>query len=137
MIAIALVITGGIASGWFCLESTILALAISGTAFSFYLNCTAGSARKMFHASLLYLPVFMSGLLFHRLPSNQHNQVVENFPDEIKLSSASDLLEEETADILMQSKLKNKTAGVRRQPPVAYASVAPFPFLPAPVYAPE
>lgn len=137
MIAIALAITGGIASGWFCLESTILALAISGTAFSFYLNRTAGSARKMFHASLLYLPVFMSGLLFHRLPSNQHNQVVENFPDEIKLSSASDLLEEETADILMQSKLKNKTAGVRRQPPVAYASVAPFPFLPAPVYAPE
>lgn len=79
----------------------------------------------------------MSGLLFHRLPSKQHNQVVENFSDEVKHSSSSDFLQEETAGINRQSKLKNKTAGVRRQPPVAYASVAPFPFLPAPVYATE
>lgn len=128
----------GIASGWFCLESTILALAISGTALSFYLNRTSGSARKMFRASLLYLPVFMAGLLFHRLPSSQHNQLLESFPDEVKQSFASDLLQEGSAGINNgQSKQRNKTAGVRRQPPVAYASVAPFPFLPAPVYATE
>lgn len=126
----------GITSGWFCLESTILALAISGTALSFYLNRTTDSARKMFRASLLYLPVFMSGLLLHRLPlSEQNYQAVENSHEEIKLSSSSELLVDETENVNGQNKVKNRTIGGR--PPVAYASVAPFPFLPAPAYVPQ
>ncbi|XP_045793676.1 uncharacterized protein LOC123888628 isoform X1 [Trifolium pratense] len=50
----------GVTSGWFCLESTALALAlaISAAAFSFYRDRTKERARRMFHASLLYLPVF-------------------------------------------------------------------------------
>lgn len=131
---------GGITSGWFCLESTILALAISGTALSFYLNRTTDSARKMFRASLLYLPVFMSGLLLHRLPlSEQNYQAVENSHEEIKLSSSSVLLVDETENVNGQNKVKNRTIGGRGrgQPPVAYASVAPFPFLPAPAYVPQ
>ncbi|KAG8653765.1 hypothetical protein MANES_05G061000v8 [Manihot esculenta] len=79
----------GVTSGWFCLESSLLTLAISASAFSFYRDRTVHKARRMFHASLLYLPVFMSGLLFHRIT----------------------------------------------RAPVAYASVAPFPFLPAPSYS--
>lgn len=72
-----LIFPGGITSGWFCLESSILTLAISATAFSFYRHCTMQKARRMFHASLLYLPVFMSGLLFHRLNDNEHEQTME------------------------------------------------------------
>ncbi|KAL8227925.1 hypothetical protein R6Q57_015509, partial [Mikania cordata] len=65
----------GITYGWFCLESTLLALAISGTAVSFLLNRTKGTARRMFQASLLYLPVFMSGLMFHRVNENDHHSL--------------------------------------------------------------
>ncbi|CAN0900440.1 Protoheme IX farnesyltransferase, mitochondrial [Linum grandiflorum] len=81
----------GMASGWFCLESTILTLAIGASAFSFYREPTMEKAKRMFYASLLYLPIFMTGILLHR----------------------------------------------NTRPPVAYASVAPFPFLPAPSYAPS
>lgn len=123
---------GGITSGWFCLESTLLALAITGTALSFYLNRTTKNARRMFHASLLYLPVFMSGLLLHRIPDNQQlvgeeeGGIVEN------LSSSETLAQE--IEFNGQKKVKYAGVGTQARPPVAFASVAPFPFLPAPIY---
>ncbi|KAI8572533.1 hypothetical protein RHMOL_Rhmol01G0206900 [Rhododendron molle] len=122
----------GITSGWFCLESTLLALAITGTALSFYLNRTTKNARRMFHASLLYLPVFMSGLLLHRIPDNQQlvgeeeGGIVEN------LSSSETLAQE--IEFNGQKKVKYAGVGTQARPPVAFASVAPFPFLPAPIY---
>ncbi|KAE8658466.1 Protoheme IX farnesyltransferase [Hibiscus syriacus] len=71
----------GVASGWFCLESSVITLAISAAAFSFYRDRTTLKARRMFYASLLYLPVFMSGLLFHRLSDEQ--QCLADNPDRI------------------------------------------------------
>lgn len=106
---------GGLTSGWFCLESSILALAISIVALSFYQDRTAQKARRMFHASLFYLPVFMSGLLFHRIPENQNLDRSPNIPSM-----------QENENVAPQKK--------QTRPPVAYASVAPFPFLPAPSY---
>lgn len=105
----------GLTSGWFCLESSILALAISIVALSFYQDRTAQKARRMFHASLFYLPVFMSGLLFHRIPENQNLDRSPNIPSV-----------QENENVAPQKK--------QTRPPVAYASVAPFPFLPAPSY---
>lgn len=72
-------------------------------------------ARKMFHASLLFLPVFMSGLLLHRVSNDNQQQLIE------------------------EAGLSNEVKPLRRkkrvaQPPVAYASAAPFPFLPAPSF---
>ncbi|CAL5331204.1 unnamed protein product [Camellia sinensis] len=127
--------SGGITSGWFCLESTLLAFAISGTALSFYLNRTTKNARRMFHASLLYLPVFMSGMLLHRLPDNQQLLGEENSEGiTIQLSSSETLVQEiEIANC--EKKAKHSGVCAQAQPPVAYASVAPFPFLPAPTYA--
>ncbi|XAR54246.1 hypothetical protein NMG60_11029291 [Bertholletia excelsa] len=120
-----------IASGWFCLESTLLALAISGTAFSFYKNRTRESARRMFHASLLYLPVFMSGLLFHRLPENQQFLGEENSESMSENLYSPETLAQEIEVVNHRSRLKH----TRARPLVAYASVAPFPFLPPPPYA--
>ncbi|PQQ11849.1 protoheme IX farnesyltransferase mitochondrial [Prunus yedoensis var. nudiflora] len=54
----------GMTSGWFCLESTLLTLAITATAFSFYQDRTTHKARKMFHASLLYFLYSCQGLCF-------------------------------------------------------------------------
>ncbi|XP_057510292.1 protoheme IX farnesyltransferase, mitochondrial-like [Actinidia eriantha] len=121
----------GITSGWFCLESTLLALAIGGTAFSFYLNRTTKNARRMFHASLLYLPVFMSGLLFHRVSDNEQLLGEEN-SGRIGHHLSSSVQEIEIVN--PQKKAKHTDVSAQARPPVAYASVAPFPFLPAPTY---
>ncbi|KAJ4821973.1 Protoheme IX farnesyltransferase, mitochondrial [Turnera subulata] len=124
----------GLTSGWFCLESSLLALAISASAFSFYRNRTVEKARSMFHASLLYLPVFMSGLLFHRI-SDTHESLASNHSEQIiELSPSLDGAVEDSGN-KQRNKERRSTAGSQTRPPVAYASVAPFPFLPAPSYA--
>ena len=115
---------GGVTSKWFCYESTLLTLAISATAFSFYRDRTMHKARKMFYASLLYLPVFMSGILLHRLSDDQHCTVDNEFDSKVELESS-----------LLDAREKKKKL-IQAQPPIAYASVAPFPFLPVPSYAP-
>ncbi|GKV06232.1 hypothetical protein SLEP1_g18136 [Rubroshorea leprosula] len=121
----------GLASGWFCLESTFITLSISATAFSFYHDRTTRTARRMFYASLLYLPVFMSGLLFHRISDSQQlfangsNMVDEHSPSSENIVEAA-----EGAD--WKNEGGQSTTELQARPPVAYASAAPFPFLPAP-----
>ncbi|XP_047967020.1 protoheme IX farnesyltransferase, mitochondrial-like [Salvia hispanica] len=118
----------GIASGWFCVESTLLALAISSTAGLFLVNRTTKNARRMFHASLLYLPVFMGGLLVHRRYDRELSLAVEN-SNQLAESTLSSSLDGELTE--SSSPRKNRRPAPSRAP-VAYASVAPFPFLPAP-----
>lgn len=120
--------TGGVTSGWFCLESTALTLAISATAFSFYRDRTKERARRMFHASLLYLPIFMAGLLIHRRTDDQ--QFLEVNADSFVKSSSS-VESSDTHDKNGNQKIKGRQ-GNRARSPVAYASCAPFPFLPLP-----
>ncbi|CAN0900438.1 Protoheme IX farnesyltransferase, mitochondrial [Linum grandiflorum] len=116
----------GMASGWFCLESTILTLAIGASAFSFYREPTMEKAKRMFYASLLYLPIFMTGILLHRN--------TEMSTAEVLAPVGTQLIEEERN----RKKQRKKEARPKAaRPPVAYASVAPFPFLPAPSYAPS
>lgn len=123
----------GLASGWFCLESTLLTLAISATAFSFYRNRTTQNARRMFYASLLYLPVFMSGFLLHRITDNE--QVLLDKSNIVDEPFSSSELMQESEDASRKNKAKRSSNGPQARPPVAYASAAPFPFLPAPSYA--
>ncbi|KAK2459149.1 protoheme IX farnesyltransferase, mitochondrial [Trifolium repens] len=120
----------GVTSGWFCLESTALTLAISAAACSFYRDRTKERARRMFHASLLYLPVFMAGLLIHRRTDNQQFLEVNG---KIFVESSSSAETSEIDDKNGNQKIKGRHMN-RARPPVAYASIAPFPFLPAPSY---
>ncbi|OVA04204.1 UbiA prenyltransferase family [Macleaya cordata] len=121
----------GITSGWFCLESTLLTLFMTAGAVSFVRDRTAKNARRMFHGSLLYLPVFMSGMLFHRLTDNQQD-LTETNP--VRLATETQVHESE-GDCYLAKPRRGSSIGIQSRPPVAYASVAPFPFLPAPVYA--
>lgn len=121
----------GITSGWFCLESSLLAFAISSTAVSFFLNRNTKNARRMFHASLLYLPVFMGGLLVHRLSDSEQSATLDNSDRILDLSSSDAGLTEQSSS---QKKRRAALVGAQSRPPVAYASVAPFPFLPVPIY---
>ncbi|KAF4388750.1 hypothetical protein G4B88_019027 [Cannabis sativa] len=120
----------GVTSKWFCLESTLLTLAITATAFSFYRDRTIPKARKMFYASLLYLPVFMSGILFHRLTTDNDQHCTTDSKLDTTTKLAASFQENRNVD-------RRKNRGTQGRPPVAYASVAPFPFLPAPSYAPS
>lgn len=112
------------------MESTLLALAISSTAALFLLNRTTKNARRMFHASLLYLPVFMGGLLVHRRYENELHVPVESSDRSADLSSSLDADLTEPSN--HQKNRRPALVGAQSRPPVAYASVAPFPFLPAP-----
>lgn len=107
----------GLTSKWFALESSVITLFMGAAALLFVRDRTAKSARRMFHASLLYLPVFMSGMLLHRLPKNKDVQAIPADAGE------AEECEHESRLILPI------------RPPVAYASAAPFPFLPVPIYA--
>ncbi|KAF3791037.1 Protoheme IX farnesyltransferase [Nymphaea thermarum] len=124
----------GMASGWFCLESTLLTSFISAAALSFYLNRTTKNARRMFHASLLYLPVFMAGFLFHRLPQLEEDTITAESGRLAESSSVAGCVEEKHDTENKTKPLKHPLSAQARSP-VAYASIAPFPFLPAPIYA--
>ncbi|XP_057980427.1 protoheme IX farnesyltransferase, mitochondrial [Malania oleifera] len=124
----------GVTSGWFCLESCLLTLAISASAFKFYRSRTTKSARRMFHASLLYLPVFMSGLLFHRLSGDEHCTVEDNLDRITVLPFSAETSLPESENVRGKN-VGDSAASTRARPPVAHASVAPFPFLPAPSYS--
>ncbi|KAL6650662.1 hypothetical protein ACP70R_009587 [Stipagrostis hirtigluma subsp. patula] len=121
----------GLTSEWFSLEASLLTLGLTVGALSFVLEPTQKSARRMFYGSLLYLPAFMAGLLLHRLPNEQkeHNLAQTNELDGVLYGT--DLQDEERA---RQKRENRKPSRVQSRPPVAYASVAPFPFLPVPVY---
>ncbi|MQL83707.1 hypothetical protein Taro_016205 [Colocasia esculenta] len=123
----------GVTSGWFAIESSLLTLCMSAAAMSFVLDRTPKKARRMFHASLLYLPVFMMGLMFHRLPNHaeESKTMVSSEPDEMLASEVSAWEGKSNNFCSMSSR---DQFGVQFQPPVAYASIAPFPFLPAPLY---
>ncbi|XP_028751628.1 protoheme IX farnesyltransferase, mitochondrial [Neltuma alba] len=116
----------GVTSGWFCLESLFLTAAITASAFSFYRDRTKEKARRMFYASLLYLPVFMSGLLIHRVSDNQ--LMADNAAKSCMETSV------QNEENVPGKKKERHMKGTPARPPVAYASVAPFPFLPAPLY---
>ncbi|KAF7837879.1 protoheme IX farnesyltransferase, mitochondrial [Senna tora] len=122
----------GVTSGWFCLESFALTAAITATAFSFHRDRTKEKARRMFYASLLYLPVFMSGLLIHRRSNNQ--LVVEDEEGSVKSLSGMETSVGKDENVYRKNKRRHLMEGTPARPPVAYASVAPFPFLPAPLY---
>ncbi|PKA45780.1 Protoheme IX farnesyltransferase, mitochondrial [Apostasia shenzhenica] len=114
----------GITSKWFAFESSILTLFLSAAALTFVRERTAKNARRMFRASLLYLPIFMSGMLLHRLPRTE--------PETLLFESSIE------REVLVNDDEEHVHASCRievARPPVAYASVAPFPFLPAPLYS--
>lgn len=73
----------------------------------------------------------MSGLLFHRLSEDQQCladnpvRIVEHSP------SSEDLI---VSEDYQKKKARHLTSGPQASAPVAYASIAPFPFLPVPSY---
>uniref|UniRef100_A0A453QR35 Heme O synthase n=1 Tax=Aegilops tauschii subsp. strangulata TaxID=200361 RepID=A0A453QR35_AEGTS len=117
----------GLTSEWFSFEATLLTTGLAIGALSFVLHPTQKSARRMFHGSLLYLPALMAGLILHRLPNEQNEHNIHQTSEIAGVLPGA----EESA---RQKWEDPKPSRAQSRPPVAYASVAPFPFLPVPVY---
>ncbi|WVZ69621.1 hypothetical protein U9M48_018384 [Paspalum notatum var. saurae] len=115
----------GLTSEWFGLEASLLTIGLTIGALSFLLEPSPKTARRMFYGSLLYLPAFMAGLLLHRLPNEQMPQ---NLTEKTELNGV--LYGADLQDEVRQKHEDRKHFRVQSRPPVAYASVAPFPFLP-------
>lgn len=121
----------GLTSEWFSLEASLLTLGLTIGALSFVLEPTPKTARRMFYGSLLYLPAFMAGLLLHRLPNEQKEHNVTQTSEITGILYGAEQQDEERA---RQKCEDRKPSRIHSRPPVAYASVAPFPFLPVPIY---
>ncbi|ONL94099.1 protoheme IX farnesyltransferase, mitochondrial isoform X2 [Zea mays] len=121
----------GLTSEWFSFEASLLTLGLTIGSLSFVLKPSPKTARRMFYGSLLYLPAFMAGLLLHRLPNEQkaHNLAEKSELDGVLYGA--DLQDKERAT---QKRQDRNPSSMQSRPPVAYASVAPFPFLPVPIY---
>ncbi|KAM3207648.1 hypothetical protein ACQJBY_062728 [Aegilops geniculata] len=117
----------GLTSEWFSFEASLLTTGLAIGALSFVLHPTQRSARRMFHGSLLYLPALMAGLILHRLPNEQKEHNIHQTSEIAGVLRGA----EESA---RQKWEDPKPSRAQSRPPVAYASVAPFPFLPVPVY---
>ncbi|XP_062212406.1 protoheme IX farnesyltransferase, mitochondrial-like isoform X4 [Phragmites australis] len=124
----------GLTSEWFSLEASLLTLGLTIGALSFVLEPSPKTARRMFYGSLLYLPAFMAGLLLHRLPNEEKTHRLAEKSELDGVLYGVDLQDEERA---IQKGEDRKPCRVQSRPPVAYASVAPFPFLPVPIYVPS
>lgn len=109
----------GLTTQWFGLETALLSVGMGATAALFYRNPSTERARKLFRTSLLYLPVLLTAMLVHRLPNKDKNEALNE-------SCVSD---ESHAGIVLDEETEGKRLS---QPPVAFFSVAPFPFLPVP-----
>lgn len=102
---------------WFSLEAFLLAIYLSLSASAFYQKPTKQLSRTLFKSSLLYLPLWLVAMVFHRRSESQHvtwNQVKSEFG---KLPNFR----------LPSSKL-DFDASNRPQP-----TFAPFPFVPLPL----
>ncbi|CAL9133046.1 unnamed protein product [Musa acuminata var. zebrina] len=123
----------GLTSKWFALESSLLTIFSSISALLFVRERTSKNARRMFYGSLLYLPVFMSGLLLHRQPNEQHEHVISE-PTTMNVLLSEVEVHEGNSSSTGQYKQRKDLTCTQARPPIAYASVAPFPFLPVPLY---
>ena len=101
-------------------EATIAAGTLATTAAVFYGTPSQKSARLLFRFSLLFLPVFMLGMLIHRVP-NDHSVTFTS----LKAKLAEGFSLGSTPD------RTHELNGVHW--PVREFSVAPGPFLPVPM----
>lgn len=115
---------GGLTTEWFAVETALLSAGMGTVAAMFYHKPGSDRARKLFRASLVYLPLLLAGMLIHRRPNEHPNKAsLENLANE-------DLTTGHIFEVIQEEKMPSRRKP--SQPPAASFSVAPFPFLPVP-----
>ncbi|KAG6543610.1 hypothetical protein Mapa_014973 [Marchantia paleacea] len=118
----------GVTSGYFGWENLVLTSGIGAMAALFYLRPNPETARRLFRSSLIYLPFFMSAMVFHRRPNTISN---------VEAMGSVELRREPISEAEFNSEDKETSkcqTTIMHRPPIAFISYAPFPFLPAPDY---
>ena len=100
-----------VATREFTLQAAALSTALACSALVFYLKPSTDTARTLFRASLIHLPLYMGSLLYHRIPQGE---------------------EAAAARLKAQQEQGAAAGGARR----AELLAVPFPFLPVPVTDP-
>lgn len=118
-----------VASGSFGMQMLLLSAGFGASATTFYLSPTSVTARKMFRASLLYLPIVMAAMIYQRIPNPNLRR------HDLSEHSENDGVSEYQKQ-LVYTDLKGIEKDMKQPwsflPPIASLSAAPFPFLPAP-----
>lgn len=143
----------GIANAYFASEAGIMAGIMAITAARFYRNPSNATARGVFRASLLYLPVFMIGLMVHRTPERQRAvrdswqhvgplvpnslQHTDSPATHLEFSGKQNSVEGEVPDgchpnSAGSSRAAEQAGGLFRPDRRGAVFVAPFPLLPMP-----
>lgn len=91
------------------------------TAARFYRNPSNSSAKGLFRASLLYLPVFMAGLIIHRTPERRLGVAATAAKAAERTDSGTPDAEEQRSDRTPQGRVERQRA-----------FAPPFPLLPLP-----
>ncbi len=108
----------------------MLAGGFAVTAVAWYQSRTNAAARLLFRASLLYLPLFMAALLFHRIPNTEENR--QRVADRLsRLATWGSADSDSGWEVVERPPLSTLGAGPQKS---SYHSIAlaPFPFLPCP-----
>ena len=100
------------------------------TAVAWYQSRTNAAARLLFRTSLLYLPLFMAALLFHRIPNTEENR--QRVANRLSALTGWSLADTDSSWVLVdRPPVSAFSAGPQKS---SYHSItlAPFPFLPCP-----
>ncbi|KAH7290699.1 hypothetical protein KP509_30G060000 [Ceratopteris richardii] len=128
----------GLTTEWFGVETAVLSAAMGATAVLFYQKSSNEGARKLFRASLLYLPVLLTAMLFHRHPNENvdRSKVESHVRNLSNMSFLEDDMEKDFSDTdMLEERVKAVQMKQTSRPPAAFFSVAPFPFLPVPDFS--
>ncbi len=108
----------------------LLAGGFAVTAVAWYQSRTNAAARLLFRASLLYLPIFMAALLFHRVPNTEENR--QRVAARLSRLTAWGAADSDTDWELVDRPSESKADPGIRKPSYHSIALAPFPFLPCP-----
>ena len=88
------------------------------------------SARRVFRASLLHLPLFMAALIWHRIPQTEEQRSTQRIVAQFRVSMATHAaLPASTAlEEAISPECRGQRSGI-----LGALSAAPFPFLPVPL----
>jgi protoheme IX farnesyltransferase len=89
---------------------------------------SAASARRVFRASLLHLPLFMAALVWHRIPQTKEQRSTQRIVAQLRLGLAAHAPGCTARSGSGEPEAAEKGPGV-----LGALSVAPFPFLPVPL----
>ena len=88
------------------------------------------SARRVFRASLLHLPLFMAALIWHRIPQTEEQRSTQRIVAQFRLGMATSAAlpaSRGLEEAICHGRAEQKS-GI-----LGALSVAPFPFLPVPL----